>query len=329
MTLLDNDSNVVVRPNARIDDEAIDWVERSDRETWTDENQQELDAWLEGSTARRVAYLRIKDGWTRADRLIALRGTFGPPRPADRNRHWAVSYKAAAGVLITAALIVSWFGLQSRLARYDTYATIVGGHKLLTLEDGSQIELNTDTQIRTHFDTGHRTVWVDRGEAYFQIVHNQARPFSVFANQSRITDIGTKFVVQTSPQEIRVSLIEGKAAVDMPANPQVRSKVLVPGNVAIATAHGVSVVDTSRQSVEEELSWRRGVLILNQSTLADAAAQMNRYNLRKIIIADPDAARQRIDGTFPANNVDVFGRVAKNVLGLHVASSGADLVISR
>lgn len=329
MTHLEGASGSAGKPNARTDDEAIDWVERSDRETWTEHDQQELKEWLESSVARRIAYLRIRDSWRRADRLVALRGSFEAPRPVGPRRQWALTYKMAAGAFLIATLLASWFALQNRSSNRISYATNVGEHKLLNLDDGSQIELNTDSQIRTRFDAGHRTVWIDRGEVYFQVTHNEARPFSVFANQNRVTDIGTKFVVQTGRSEIRVAVLEGKAAVDVPTKPQIHSKVLAPGDVAIATADSVSISTTSRKSVEDELSWRRGVLILNRSTLADAAAQMNRYNLRKIIIADPEAARQRIDGTFPANNVDVFGRVAKTVLGLHVTKSRNDLVISR
>ena len=53
----------------RIGAEAVDWVERADREDWNEEARTALEKWLALSTAHTVAYLRAKDGWKRADRV--------------------------------------------------------------------------------------------------------------------------------------------------------------------------------------------------------------------------------------------------------------------
>ena len=60
-----------------------------------------------------------------------------------------------------------------------TYATAVGGHKTLTLGDGSEVELNTDTIVRMPKVAGQRQVILDKGEAYFQIKHDAENPFIV------------------------------------------------------------------------------------------------------------------------------------------------------
>ena len=52
-----------------------------------------------------------------------------------------------------------------------------------------------------------------------------------------------------------------------------------------------------------ELGWRRGVLVFDNTTLADAAIEFNRYNRQKLVIADPAAARLTIDGTFQTTDV--------------------------
>ncbi len=78
-----------------------------------------------------------------------------------------------------------------------------------------------------------------------------------------------------------------------------------------------------------ELSWRRGVLILNRTTLAAAAVEFNRYNPGKLIVADPATARLTMSGAFPTNDTEAFSDAVKDIFKLHVARRGADTVISR
>jgi transmembrane sensor len=313
----------------RIDDEAVAWVERSDREDWTSNDQVELDAWLSQSDAYLVAFLRVESRWRRADRLVALRGSFDTGAPVSTRRSIGMLPKLGAAAAVILVLGGGWFAWPSNKAPAMQYATAIGEHKFVKFVDGTQAELNTDSQIRIQFDAHNRTVWVEKGETFFQVTHNASRPFVVFVAGERVTDLGTKFTVEKLSNQVRVALVEGRAKIDVPARPEISEKVLLPGDVAIATSNSLSITKQAPANIQDDLAWRRGLLILNHTMLADAVAQMNRYNERKIIIADADAGRQRIDGTFPTNNVDLFGRVARNILGLHVSQSGNDIVISR
>jgi len=316
-------------PASQIEAEAISWVERADREDWGAQDDALLAEWLGRSTAHRISYLRIRDGWRRADRLVALRGTFGAPKENTGTWTRRMRLHIAAAAIAAVSLVGIWSVVSTNQPQASVYSTDLGGHKVLTLADGSQIELNTETEIRTKFDEHKRTVWIDRGEAFFKVVHDAGRPFVVLAGNHRITDIGTKFVVRREPDQLQVTLVEGSAEIDSPNQPGGQHAILQPGDVAIATATAMSVVKTTQESIARELSWRKGVLVFDRTTLADAAAELNRYNERKVFVADSDAAQQRIVGTFPSNNVDLFGRVAQSVLGLHVKERGKNIVISQ
>jgi len=82
-------------------------------------------------------------------------------------------------------------------------------------------------------------------------------------------------------------------------------------------------------NLERELGWRRGVLVFHDTALADAAAQFNRYNEQKLVVADSAIAKMTVDGTFPENRIETFARVTRDVLGLHVEERGGEIVISR
>ena len=79
----------------------------------------------------------------------------------------------------------------------------------------------------------------------------------------------------------------------------------------------------------DKLGWRHGVLVFDHTTLGEAAAEFNRYNKNKLIVADQSAARMAIDGTFQADNVSDFTHLMQAVLELHIEKRGEDTVISR
>ena len=89
------------------------------------------------------------------------------------------------------------------------------------------------------------------------------------------------------------------------------------------------IASRSVDQVNSELSWRQGMLSFDQSTLADAAGEFNRYNHTKLVVADSEAAAIRIGGSFEAGNVDAFARLLQQAYGLKVQRDGDRVTISR
>jgi transmembrane sensor len=71
------------------------------------------------------------------------------------------------------------------------------------------------------------------------------------------------------------------------------------------------------------------MLVFHETSLADAAAQFNRYNETKIVIADPRASRETINGKLPTNDLEEFERMARNIFGLRAEKRGNELVLTR
>jgi len=74
------------------------------------------------------------------------------------------------------------------------------------------------------------------------------------------------------------------------------------------------------------LGWRDGLLIFNDRPLGEVAAEFNRYNRRQLVV-DPSASRVRVDGTFKANNLDGFVRLATQGFGVASVATGKDEVV--
>ncbi len=235
---------------------------------------------------------------------------------------------AALAALAVVGVPVTMIMLQPELKA--TYTVPFGGRQTITLRDGSQIDLNTDTVVRVAETAGERKVWVDRGEAYFTVKHDASRPFVVIAANGRITDLGTKFFVRRDANRLEVALVEGSAQFDENLGRKTaRSALLSPGDVVVATASSLTVTKQNGRILSDKLGWRRGVLIFDNTPLSEVAAEFNRYNRTKLVIEGDTAAEIGIGGTFPANDVAAFTRVAQGVLGLKVKNNGNEIVISQ
>ena len=317
-----------VKPASEVQSDAAVWLERRERSDWSAADQSALDVWLAQSPANMVAYLRVEDVWRRANRLQALVQSAPEPVRIERRRIPPIVFGIAAALAAVAVLGVATRFLQEPGER--TYSTDIGGRELVAFADGTQIELNTDTVLRARMTSRERTVWLDKGEAYFQVKHDAAHPFVVMMGNHRVTDLGTKFVIRRDPGRLEVALLEGRVrfgAAD--AKVQSDSDLLMPGDQVVATANSVSVQKMPLRALTNELVWRRDMLIFDHTTLADAAREINRYNRRKLVIADPAVASLTIGGTFPKNDIGAITSAARELFKLRVEEHGDEILISR
>jgi transmembrane sensor len=305
----------------RIEERAAEWLlSRQDTRNWSDADQVQLDAWLAQSVSHQVAFYRLEATLDRAERLRALGPSLGFPAGI-----WPLVLKAAAA--LSAVAVIGFAVTGYLLAPQGTaYQTSVGNREILSLNDGSQIELNTDSALRIAQDGAQRKAWLDKGEAFFQIKHDPHRPFVVETGNATVRDLGTKFSLREFPDRLEVMLIEGSASVE--ANDGTHSVVLKPGDFAVARAGTIRITRKSGQQLADKLGWRRGVLTFRYTTLAEAAAEFNRYNHTKIVIDDPKVARLTIYGAFAANDVAAFADAAQAYFKLHIENRDGQVVLS-
>ena len=306
---------------------AAAWLAREDRDL-TPAEDAELQLWLDASTLNRVAYLRLKASWQRADRLSALKNpATSIAEPSGFLMRPRLLAAIAAALLLLAGGAGGW-----RLWRgpsEQVFATAIGKRQAVRLADGSRMELNTNTRVRTDVTAARRIVTLDSGEAYFDVVHDAARPFVVYAGNRRITDLGTKFSVFRNGDDVRVTVQEGRVKVDVLDRPAVDAPVVAEaGHTVMAKGSETLVFAKPDTDMSGDLAWRSGMLVFNQQTLADAAEQFNRYNSRKIVV-EGKARRIRIGGSFKADNVDVFVLLLHRGFGLSVDNQGTRIVVSR
>jgi transmembrane sensor len=358
-------SNMGTERTKQIDAAASGWLIRRDSESWSAAEQACLEEWLNASTLNRVAFLRLELAWEDAARLKALgAGISGdtPPPPGHWNltpffdpttpdsRPISETYQAGEVrgegfvrlgrrrlrlVAVSALLLVIGGGAYLGLApNGELYATPIGGLASVPMADGSQVTLNTDSQIRIALTDNERRVELGHGEAFFEVSKDAARPFVVRAGNRRVVAVGTKFSVRREGNDVQVVVTEGKVRVEdgAPAlgdrNGGSADVFLTPGSIARADDSGVLVQRKTLPEAEQQLSWRAGVLMFRDQSLGDAAAEFNRYNIRKIVIREPAVAALKIEGNFRATNVEAFVRLLESGFPVRAERQADQIVVA-
>lgn len=238
----------------------------------------------------------------------------------------------AATVLIAATIGIGWYLWPDG----PSYRTPIGGLAAVPMSDGSRIILNTNSEVRVAVTQTERRVELSRGEAFFEVAKDPARPFVVKAGDKRIIAIGTKFSVRRDERrsgEVLVVVTEGRVRVESGAT-RLAGAVVPPaevsaGRIARSGDAGVLIQEKPLAETEEILSWRSGYLIFRDITLADAVAEFNRYNTNKIVIEDAAVAGIRIGGNFRSTNVTAFVRLLEDGFPIRVEQRDERIILTR
>jgi transmembrane sensor len=315
----------------RIEIEAADWLARRDDAGWSMDDQQELDRWLGSSFANKAAFWRLEEGWRQADRAAAL--GLAPQYYGGFRRQIEKSWRpmALAASLVLVAFLgmtqLGSFGAPDR-PRGQQIATELGARKLVQLADGSNIELNTATVVRAAVTKESREIWLERGEAYFDVLHSQTIPFVVHAGPKTVTVLGTKFSVRRDGDKVTIAVLSGRVRVtEAKANEGSGTMQVAAGSIAVTEPNAALMTEAAPDTVKAELAWREGELVFRNDTLAEAAVEFNRYNRKKLVVTGK-AAELKIGGSFKASNVDGFARLLRDAYGLDVVTSDGEVRVT-
>jgi transmembrane sensor len=313
-------------------DEAARWVVRLDSPECTARERAQFEHWLIRDPAHRAAYLEMERAWSQADRLRTRRpiggevnlDLFNDQARSRREHHW-LGFGIAAGILVTlAAAWMIWLPRATPVAGWETYRTQVGELQHLTLDDGSIVQLNTDSELRVRLGTQLRALELKRGEAAFTVAPDRLRPFEVQAAQTLVRAVGTEFAVRLRPMEaVELTVTEGQVLVTDAGRPRLSrssgldgSPLISAGHVGLAGPKGVSIRPAPPSDLQHKLAWRGGEIVFSGERLDEAIAEVNRYNVRRLVLRDPELATLRVGGRFRASDLDSFVGALEQSFGI-------------
>ncbi|WP_168355826.1 FecR family protein [Sphingomonas gei] len=311
---------------AEVDADAAAWLARLQAEGRSEATESAFKAWLHADLAHQEAFERATEIWAMIPGAMLCSGvsTQAPASlPIRRTRGRAAGFAMAASLLIVLGAGGGWW----LLTRPIDYATRVGEQKIATLEDGSRIALNTDSEVDVSYEKDVRRVTLERGEAMFEVAPNPSRPFVVRAGDKLVKAIGTSFIVRRDASGVIVTLIQGKVSVSDVTKAAVQPTLLAPGERLTVPASAPSVID--QPPIEAATAWRRGQAVFNDTPLSSAVAELNRYGGPRVTVDDPRLAGLRISGVFATNDTAEFANAVAALYRLRVQKAGRELHLLR
>lgn len=291
-----------------ITDAAAHWCMRMHASDCTVEERRAFEQWLDAHPLHTVEYQAMLEIWEISEQVVPVNPlpaqhenvaklrTGTAPKASGRN--WR-SYAAAAAVIALALPIAGYIGWnQGWLPNaYDTYEAD-GSTRLVTMADGSRVELNLGTRLTFANYKDRRSVVLDKGEAFFEVSHDAQHPFVVKAGQGSVKVTGTKFNVWMYQDQVRVMLLEGSVQVVSDTSQPGSGYRLEPGMQASYKSGDFQPQISETYANDNSLAWRNGKLVINNLPLAQALPLINRYLPQPILLADNATGAIRIGGSY-------------------------------
>ncbi len=271
--------------------------------------------WLEADPRHRLAYDEVASAdaalvGNRADLASAFAANDDSAEPRTARRPWfGVAMAAVAASLVTAVFVQQLSSGEGEI--YSTGAQ----SRAITLADGSSIELAPRSRLEVT-DNGEK-ITLDGG-AWFAIRHDPARALSLRAGALEITDIGTKFDVQTVIGQVRVEVAEGEVSVSSAAM-AVPVKLSQGRALAFDPKAGTAIL--SRSPADNFGEWRSGRLSFDAAPLSLVAADLARYAGVKVTVAENLGGR-RFTGTLVIGDGQAALRDLSQLMDLELSRSG-------
>ncbi|UOB17943.1 FecR family protein [Abyssalbus ytuae] len=182
---------------------------------------------------------------------------------------------------------------------YNYLSVPRGGQFFLKLSDGTQIWLNSESQLKypVHFIEGEpRQVELVYGEAYFDVspsTQHKGAKFKVYHNQQEVQVLGTEFNIKAYKDETHIytTLVEGKVAVSF----ENQNKILNPGEQLNVNAI-TKMMDITNVEIYDQVSWKEGVFSFKRKSLKEIMQVLSRWYDMKVDFENKELEKLGFNG---------------------------------
>jgi transmembrane sensor len=315
----------------------------------------ELRQWLDADPERRQLFAEMRGIWEEAGagtprwdtgslafRIITARKQASRRSPlllrVGRIRRASVRQLAVAAALVAAVstglLYTTTRPPGQRADRGMALKEIVtkrGERASVQLPDGSRITLGPASTLRYPDRIEARAVREVylAGDAYFEITHDEARPFVVRTTHAVARDLGTAFLVRAHERmpHVDVIVVEGLVSLAAPGGGGQDSLLLRPRDLGrVDTAGNLGI--TRNVDLAPTLAWTRGQLVFRNAPVTEVAAEIARSYDVDVRIADPILRDLHFSGSFgQAPVADVISNFATSIGATAVQRNGGFVIV--
>jgi transmembrane sensor len=285
-------------------EEALRWFVVLRDESHDEDDRRAFERWRTADAAHEAAWQRAQAVWAQADVLEPVYGgsasaavaPFPESVPTPRRfgrRRW-LQAAAAAAIAAPAAY------MASRPTLWADHRTAAGERRMVTLADGSTVELAGGSALSVSFGKDQRLLRLLAGEAFFTVAADPARPFVVEAGEGRVRALGTAFDVKMSGESVTVTVMEHR--VEVSTGPDRRIE-LAQGQQVRYVARELQAPRPADIRVAD--AWRRDRLIFQDAPLGEVVADLERARGGRIVLTDSRLRALPVTAVFDARQADL------------------------
>jgi transmembrane sensor len=262
--------------------------------------------WRDADPAHALAFARVTALWERTESAPDQQTEAEAPRMRRRR---LIQGSAAAAVMAAGGS----FFFASQAYAWSRASTGVGETRKLRLPDNSMVALNTDSAIAWRFSGTRRELRLERGEVALDLRPGAEASLHGAKLQAELSE--GRFNARLRERGLELLVLRGRAEMNG-ATVRAYHRLLSGGRDPRVEA-------TSRDAVDAALAWQSGEIVFLDTPLAQAAAEYNRYLLRKIVIDDPSVGAIRVGGRFLSSDPADFLRAVSASLHVRVRATSA------
>lgn len=260
--------------------------------------------WLMASPAHLAA-------WEETARVSDLIATAGPlpqnsfsQAPGSGRSTWFRNIRPARALApLAMAACLAWIAVPYIALQLRSDATTGAGElRQVTLDDGSRVQLAPTTAIAFSNDAAGRRLNLLRGEAWFDVTHDETHPFKVIAGDNTVTVLGTAFSVRKTDTGTDVAVQRGQVAVTASDGTRSDRVELVAGQ-SVSTDGTVITRGTVRP--DRVASWRDGIAIVNDLPVGDVIDRIRPWYKGYIIARGPGLKDRHVNGVYDLRDPDL------------------------
>ena len=307
---------------------AASWqVRRQDGVSAQEEAQ--FQAWLALDAAHWQAYARMEGVWSGLGELHPTAvAQLARALPARKKPAFSLQ-RVATAALALCVLGAGWLGwdhYRQQPVFHQSFASARGEQLDVHLPDGSVMKLDTATRVEVTLYRQRREVRLPEGQVNFYVRADKARPFNVLTDSLRVTVVGTHFAVRNTHAGLggeAVTVEEGRvrvAPLHVAAGNTGTVELTAGESVQANRAGALGTVDT--RLAHGALLWREGRINFDNTPLAQAVAEFERYGDTRLLIKDPEVAAMRVNGSFDTRLAADFGSALPLVLPVQLRKHG-------
>lgn len=276
--------------------EAADWLLRNRESGQPETEKAAFQRWLDRDAENCRAY-------ETAQRLLGDARNAIQSEPSLRDLEIRpVRSAIVPSLAVVVALGAVFYGADGPMRLRADVMSGAGEMPLVTLEDGSTMQLNASSAVAFDFSQGRRAVRLLRGQAFFDVAPDASRPFSVETGRSRVTALGTAFDVRAGETETDVTVTHHAVLVEFTDGRQAPVRLEEGEQISYAEEAGVS--DVRKADNVATLAWRRGQLSLDNAPLSYVVEELGRHFSGRIVIGSSSLLQRRVSGTLSVTDTD-------------------------